>query len=54
MGICFVVQRWDGIQITGVDSGSILRYSFGPGSGAGVKNLGKTGPGSGVIFQFLL
>jgi len=43
-------QRWDRIRITGVDSGRILRFSFGPGSG--VKNLGKNGPGSGVTFQF--
>jgi len=41
-------QRWDRIWITGFDSGRILRFSFGPGSG--VKNLGKTGPG--VSFQF--
>ena len=43
-------QRWDRIRITGVDSGRILRFSFGPGSGTGVKNLGKTGPGIGVTF----
>jgi len=30
-------ERWDRIRITGVDSGRILRFSFGPG----VKNLGK-------------
>jgi len=41
-------QRWDRIRITRVDSGWILRFSFGPG----VKNLAKTGPGSGVTFQF--
>jgi len=34
-----LVQRWDRIRITGVDSGRILRLSFGPGSGPGVKNL---------------
>jgi len=32
-------QRWDRIWITGVDSGRILRFSFGLGSGPGVKNL---------------
>jgi len=37
---------------SGVDSGRILRFSFGSGSGPVVKNLGKNGPGSGVIFQF--
>ena len=36
-----------------VDSGRILRFSFRPGSGPGVKNLGKTGHGPGVTFQFL-
>ena len=35
-------QRWDRIRITGVDSGTILRFSFGPVSG--VKNFWKTGP----------
>ena len=45
-----VRQRWDRIRITGVDSGRILHFSFGPGSGPGVKNLWKTGPGSGVTF----
>jgi len=30
-------QRWLRIRSAGVDSGSILRFSFGPG--AGVKNL---------------
>jgi len=28
-----VNQRWDRIRITGVDSGRILRFSLGPGSG---------------------
>jgi len=37
-------------RITEVDSSRILRFSFGPGSGLGFKNLGKTGPGD--IFQF--
>jgi len=37
-------------MITGVASGRILCFSFGPGSGPRVKNLGKTGPG--VTFQF--
>jgi len=50
---CSERQRWDRIQINGVDSGRILRFSFGPGTGPGVENLGKTGPGSGVIFRFL-
>ena len=45
-------QRWDRIRSVGVDSGGILRFSFGPGSGVGVNNLGKTGPGSGATFQF--
>jgi len=40
-------QRWIRIRITGV-----LRFSFGPGSWPGVKNLGKTGSGSGVTFLF--
>jgi len=43
-------QRRDRIQITEVDSGRILRFSFGPGSGTGVKNFSKTGLGSGVTF----
>jgi len=37
-------------RITRFDSGRILRFSFGPGTG--VKNLWKTGPGSGVTFPF--
>jgi len=37
---------------SGVDSGRILFFSFGPGSGPGVKNLWKTEPGSGVTLQF--
>ena len=45
-------QRWDRIRISGVDSGRILRFSFRPGSGPGVKNLWKNGPGSGVTFNF--
>jgi len=43
-------QRWHRIWHVGVDSGSILRFSFGPGSEPGVKNLRKNG--SGVTFQF--
>jgi len=39
-------QRWDWNRGAGVDSGRILRFSFGPG----VKNLGKTGPE--VTFPF--
>ena len=46
-------QRLDRIRIIRVDSGRILRFAFGPGTGPGVKNLGKTGPGSEVTFQFL-
>ena len=33
----YLDQRWDRIRITGVDSGRILRFIFGPGSV--VKNL---------------
>jgi len=51
--VAYVHQRWYRIWSAGVDSGKILHFSFGPGSGHGVKNLGKTGPGSGVTFQFL-
>ena len=36
-------RRWGRIRITGVNSGRILRFSFGPGPG--VKNMRKTGPG---------
>jgi len=43
-----VAQRWDRTRSAGVDYGRILRFSFGPE----VKNLGKTGTGSGVTFQF--
>jgi len=43
---------WYRIRNTGVDSGRILRFSFGPESGPGDKNLGKTGHGPGVPFQF--
>jgi len=43
---------WDWNQSAGIDIGRILRFSFGPGSGLGVKYLGKTRPGSGVTFQF--
>jgi len=45
-------QRWDRIRITGVDSSRILCFSFRPRSGPGVKNMGKTGTGSGVTFKF--
>jgi len=34
----------------GVNTGKILRFSFGPG--AGVKNFWKSGPGTGVTLQF--
>jgi len=43
-------QKWYRIQSAGVDSGTILRFSFKPGSGPWVKNLWETG--SGVTFQF--
>jgi len=43
-------QRWDRIRSSGVDSGRILRFSFGPGFE--VKNLGKTRPGFGSLFNF--
>ena len=43
-------QRWNRIRITGVDSGRILGFSFGPGSG--VKHLGKAGPGPESLFHF--
>jgi len=48
-------QRWHRIRRTGIDSHRILRFSFWPGIRRGVKNLWKTrsGPGSGVTFQFL-
>jgi len=36
----------------GVDSGRSLRFSLRPGPGPGVKNLGKTEPGSRITFQF--
>jgi len=44
-----VYQRWDRIWITGLDSGRIVRFSFGPGSG--VKNLGKPDPESLIYFS---
>jgi len=43
-------QRWDRIRFAVVDFGRILRFSFGPVSGPGVKNLVKFGPG--VTFPF--
>jgi len=49
---CSIEYLQPRIRGTGVDSGRILRFSFRPGSGAEVKNLWKTGPGSGVTFHF--
>jgi len=43
---CGILQRWPWIRSAGVDSGRILRFSFGPG----IKILWKTGPGA--TFQF--
>jgi len=34
-------QRWDRMRITGVDSGRILRFSFGPGTRTGSQKFGK-------------
>ena len=45
-------QRWDRIRITGVDSGRILRFSFGLGSGPESKIWKKNGSGAGITFQF--
>jgi len=39
------------IRSARVDPGRILRFSFRPDAGAEVKNLWKTGPGSGVTFH---
>jgi len=47
---CQLLTRWDRIRSARFDSGRILCLSFRPGSGPGIKNLGKTG--LGVTFQF--
>jgi len=48
----YMNQRWDRTRITRVDSSRIMRFSFRPATGAGVKNLWKTGPGIRVTFPF--
>ena len=45
-------QRWDRIWSAGVHSGRILRFSFVPGSGPGVKIWEKPDPDPESLFNF--